>query len=505
MKITNRWLPALSAATVCIGAFALFCVQPIVARAILPAFGGAASVWTACLLFFQFAVLAGYLFAHLTERMTSQRYRTVIRIAPAIIAVCLLPVLPDAKPSGESPVVGILLTLAAVAGLPSLCLASAGPVIQSAFARRFPSRSPYRLYALSNAGSFAALIGYPLIIEPQLTLAAQSSLWSWAFALFAVSFSLTLIVASADSKEPAPLAQNASGGEIEESKPSEPPAQTPRVLTRVLWLSYSMIGVSMMMAVTNQLCRDIASVPLLWALPLSVYLLSFIIAFRQASAPKRWVSVLLFCAASPAFLFIYFDSLPSMEDAAVLALQIGAMTIALFVIDLVCHRELYRLRPAPSKLTGYYLTISLGGALGGVFVGALAPLLFVNFMELGWSLFALAASLIVSGLIDAKPLAGSLRHIRIALPVVLVFAAAGIVRLSTDRTPGVVCQERNFYGIIRVRDTLVQGNEGRIRVRDMRHGTTLHGRQAFADVDSGQLSLEPTSYYSRSDRKSTRL
>jgi spermidine synthase/MFS family permease len=441
----------LYATTIFLSSFLLFLVQPLIARLILPWFGGSAAVWTTCMLFFQALLLAGYAYAHLLAKYSRRRFEPLIHTALLIVAVATLPIAPSEvwKPSGtEDPVIWILLLLAAAVGLPYFLLAANSPLLQAWFARARPGENPYRLFAVSNLGSLVALLGYPFLLEPYLGGAGQVGLWSWLFAAFAILCAAVAWLtpaektAEAESTLVAPLAKSDA----------------------VLWLALSATGSVLLLAVTNHLTQNVASVPLLWLAPLTLYLASFILTFEGRSWYRaEWLwSVLLVWIGAMGWLLVdndfQFD----------LPVQAGIFLPGLFLGCLFCHGELYRLRPAPSRLTAFYLIVSAGGALGGVLVAVGAPLAFSGYYELGIGLLALT-------------LLAAVRFARLnviarygSLAVLLGISACAVydgMRYQRD----VRVAARSFYGVLRVKEYGLEGEESHLR--RLVHGAIMHGEQ----------------------------
>ncbi|MFM7563310.1 MAG: hypothetical protein ACKO81_09785 [Planctomycetota bacterium] len=370
------------AATIFLSAYLLFFVQPMIARFILPWFGGVPAVWTTCMLFFQLTLLGGYFYADWLNRRFDLRWQVLIHSSVALVGLCFLPVIPAAvwKPTSESqPVSQILGLLAATVGWPYFVLSTTGPLLQAWFAQRFPRHSPYRLYALSNFGSLLALVGYPFLIEPLIGTRLQAVSWSFGYALFTA-----LLLGTGWSARRA-----AAFHRLGEQPPSG--SEEIPVLRQAAfggwwaWLTLATIPSVLLLAVTNELCQDVAVIPFLWIVPLSLYLVSFIICFEYPSCYQRpfWISLMLL--SSGAVIYELFQ--PGITG---LIFQLLAFNSCLFSAAMVCHGELARARPTVERLTQFYLAISLGGALGGVLVVFVAPLLFARYFELHWSLIAAA-------------------------------------------------------------------------------------------------------------------
>lgn len=453
------------AATIFLSSFLLFVVQPLIARLILPWFGGSAAVWTTCMLFFQALLLAGYAYAHLlVGKVRSGKPIAVVHTVLLALAVATLPIAPAEawKPDGtEEPVSHILLLLGVAVGLPYLLLASTSPLIQAWYARAYPERNPYRLFALSNLASLVALVGYPVAIEPYLAGREQVQGWSWLFGAFAV-----LCAAAAWLTPRAPIA-------TEEREAGEEAASP-----YLLWLALSAAGSVILLAVTNHLTQNVAAVPLLWLAPLTLYLLTFIIAFEGGGLyrPGLLWSAVLVALGAMAWLLVderfHFD----------LPVQLGVFLAGLFAGCLFCHGELYRLRPAPRHLTAFYLTISAGGALGGVLVAVLAPLVFDAYYELGIAIVVLAllAALRFSGL-GALP--------RYASLAVLLGVSACAAYEAFTYHKDVRVSSRSFYGVMRVKEYGEPGDEGHLR--RLVHGAIMHGEQYM----TGEWRSFITTYY----------
>lgn len=373
---------AAYALSIFLGAFLLFQVQPLIGKYILPWFGGGPGVWTTCMLFFQVLLLGGYAYAHFTARWLKPRGQALLHACLLVAALAWLPIIPrDAwKPHGEiNPTLQILMLLGATIGVPYFVLSSTGPLMQHWFTRQYAGRSPYRLYALSNAGSLLALLSYPFFFEPQFTRRAQAGIWGCGLVAYAAicGFCAFRIFKSQASRATSPV--------------SAPAAQNPGIqglphrLRTVLWLLLPASASALLLAITNKLCQDVAVIPFLWVVPLALYLLSFIICFDSPRWYQRVPFTLALVICGAAICWVLFQG----TDIS-LYKQIVIYSGGLFVCCMVCHGELYRLRPEPSRLTAFYLMIAAGGAFGGIFVAVLAPILFTDYFELHWALFLTA-------------------------------------------------------------------------------------------------------------------
>jgi spermidine synthase len=449
----------LYAAGIFLSSFLLFLVQPLVARLILPWFGGSAAVWTTCMLFFQVLLLAGYAYAHACNARLAPRAQALVHTLLLGAAVATLPIAPGEswKPTGaEEPVSYILMLLSVAVGLPYFLLAATSPLLQAWFARTRPGENPYRLFAVSNLASLLALIGYPFLVEPYLTNGGQVAGWSWLFAAFAV-LCAALAWLSAAARRSLALGGEGQGGGGTAHEP------VPRRADFLLWLALSATGSVLLLAVTNHITQNVASIPLLWLAPLTLYLLTFILAFEgRCYRFEVFWSVLLVWLAGMLWLIVDTDY---QFD---LALQLGMYLSGLFVACMFCHGELYSTRPAPRHLTAFYLTVSAGGALGGILVAVVAPLAFDAYHELGLGLVALAllAALRCAPLHDFARW-GSL---------LMLMAAAGCAAFDALRFQrDVRHSERNFYGVLRVKEYGSAGGED--HQRRLLHGVILHGEQ----------------------------
>lgn len=373
------------ALTIFLGAFLLFQVQPLIGKFILPWFGGGPGVWTACLLFFQVFLLGGYAYAHGLARALKPRHQAVVHLTLLAIALVLLPITPGEswKPHGEgNPTVQILCLLVASLGLPYLVLAATGPLLQHWFSRARPGVSPYRLYALSNLGSLLALVSYPFYFEPNFTRLTQAKFWSGGLFVFAVGCAGCAVkLWNAPALNPS-LTQDESTQTPDPRSLVAPKSDGGgSTLRRLLWLLLPACGSMLLLATTNKLCQDVAVIPFLWVLPLGLYLLSFVVAFDHPRWYVRPPFALALVAALAGMVWLLHHS----TDLSVTQ-QLWGYGAVLFVCCLVCHGELFRLRPPPPQLTQFYLCIAAGGALGGVLVAVVAPLLFRDYFELHWAL-----------------------------------------------------------------------------------------------------------------------
>ncbi len=445
-----------------LGALLLFQVQPIIARFILPWFGGTTDVWTTCMLYFQVMLLAGYAYAHASATWLPARAQAVLHLALIVGALVLLPIIPSEswQPDGAAwPVPRILLILLATTGLPFFVLAGTSPLLQSWFTRVQHGRSPYRFYAVSNAGSLLALLSYPFVVEPLLGRVDQSFLWSGGVAVYAVIALVCAVQVWPSKAEPAPAAEAGPDSEAADAPPS--------LARRALWVLLPMTGSVLLLGSTNLICLDLAPVPFLWILPLVLYLLTFVICFHDQRWYQRgWMIGLLFGLTALMLAMRYS------EGAIPVGLHVGAISLALFVGCMICHGEVYRLRPHARRLTRYYLSLSLGGALGGVLVAVVAPLVLTDYVE---AYLALAACLAIGSQLTSVRVRTDTRWVLTALAggvAVLVL----VLPAYTTRGHDLQFRERNFYGVLSVE----QSGDAGVTMRIMRHGTTVHGYQFLA-------------------------
>jgi len=522
-----------------LSALLLFQVQPIIAKHILPWFGGTPAVWTTCMVFFQVALLGGYAYAHLSIRLLTPRKQAVLHGLLLAACIVLLPAIPAEtwKPiGGQSEIPRILALLAVTIGGPYLILAANGPLLQAWFSREFPKASPYRLYALSNVGSLLALLSYPVLLEPGLSLRWQEYSWSGLFVLFAASCGFCAWRAfraggengdrhRQTEAEPVPVfeAGETTGkmpvglmGETPMLRETPlPPAQPARLLpwflaARVepgpsirpglvrgaLTLLLPACACVVLLATTNQMTQDLPVVPFLWILPLALYLLTFIICFDR----DWWYFRPLWIPLMGLGLWGIYEAVQAGVDMPVLK-QIILYSAGLFTCCMVCHGELARLRPAPNRLTGYYLLISAGGAMGGLFVTLAAPKVFSGvwsgYWEFQGSLIACGVLLMVVMVMDRR----FIRFFRWTGPVWLRLGAAStclglsifltvyFVRLAREGTSGTVEVSRNFYGVLRVEKSHdFEGDGDKI---NLMHGRITHGAQYTSD----NYRTKPVSYY----------
>ena len=497
-----------------LGAFLLFCVEPMIAKMVLPQFGGSPAVWTTCMVFFQASLVAGYGTVYATSGWLDARRQTLLHLGLLALPIGALPIaVPASLVGGGYPSLELLARLLTAAGLPFVAVATTAPLLQRWFASTGDRRAgdPYFLYAASNAGSLLALVGYVTLIERNLTLGAQTRVWAVGYAVLA-----GLIIACAVTRWRAPASNGggSAGGERIGAR------------ERIRWVALAFAPSSLLLGVTTYLTTDLAQVPLLWVIPLTLYLLSFIIAF---ASPPAWV--LRGCAWA----------LPPAIVAALAAMVLPSGIVhpqwARFLVHLVtfflaataCHAELASRRPAACRLTDFYLTITLGGALGGLFNALIAPVIFTWVAEYPLGL-ALAALLTPAARARTLP-RGSRRRagllLDVTLPLLLGSAAYLAPRLWVGSPPSyllliplgtcllfvlrplrfalslaiiatvnadvqdvaskVVLRERSFFGMLRVSADFPAG------MNTLAHGKTIHGMQRRSPILS--VRRIPLTYY----------
>lgn len=473
---TPAWLSLDHAFTIFTSAFLLFQVQPLISKYILPWFGGSPAVWTTAMLFFQILLFAGYTYAHVLTNWFSPKAQGIIHGGLLLAAILTLPITPDDswKPTGgEDPTWRILCLLAATVGLPYFVLSTTGPLVQAWFSRAFRGRSPYRLYSLSNVGSLLALVSYPFVIEPTWNTATQSQVWSGLFMLFAALCAVALVWNATFRGSPlTSVAGSASG-----SSGIDAAAARPTTLRRLLWVLLPALASLMLLATTNHVCQDVAVVPFLWVIPLSLYLLTFIISFDHA----RWYQPLLFgiatLVASLAVAGVSdLDSLIGWLTDYKPGFTFGLVLYFLFMFlaCMTCHGELVRLRPDPRHLTEFYLMISAGGALGGLFVAVVAPRVFSTFFE--WKI-AIVASFVLGLVVTFRYGSFRIPHPTMRAAVASVFGLIGLAAIIWWQVSISVPLDRarNFFGVVSVHE--IEGDTPADHTRMLRHGAIAHGRQ----------------------------
>ena len=544
------------AVTLFVSAALLFVVQPMVAKMVLPLLGGTPAVWITCMVFFQAMLLAGYLYAHATTSWLGTRKQAVLHLVILVLPLAALPFmrLPLQLAAGTSysaqqslgsmlgpiptegnPTLWLLGLLLLCIGLPFFAVATSAPLLQKWFAATGhpDAADPYFLYGASNLGSMLALLSYPVVVEPLLRLPNQTDSWALGYGLLLV---LTAVCAVAMWRSRAPAAV-AIPAAAKDARPGRAKAVTPPAVTwlqRLHWIVLAFVPSSLLLGVTTYMSTDLAAIPLLWVIPLALYLLTFILVFSRMRLPLNFLAWTL-----PALILLQLIIIfqPTSRIWPMLLLHL----ITFFVASLVCHGELARRRPSPEHLTDFYLCMSVGGVLGGLFSAVLAPLIFNTVAEyplelmlaclvgpplrrklkrsndslLNLGLPIVAGVMVAIGVIYLLPskaaeddIVGDPSWAVIGLTAWLGVLAYGAVTFFTDRpllfglslgsvllagyagtgaAGNLVYQKRTFFGVLRVT------TDQRANFRKLFHGTTLHGAQSL----DPERRDEPLAYYHR--------
>ncbi len=490
------------AISVFLSAFLLFQIQPMIGKFLLPWYGGTPTVWSTILLFSQVILTVGYAYAYWLLGRSRERIQGSIHLILLGISLLLLlatslmwpsPLTPDISwrsLGNEQPIWEILRILLVAIGVPFLVLAANSTLMQSWFHRDYPTPSPYRLYALSNTGSLLALISYPVLIEPNFALQTQAYLWTAAFVAFAI---LAAILALRTLR----WMQTGSGGA--KAQQAAGPADGPALSAHLLWIALAACASILLIAVTNQLTQEIAVIPFLWVLPLAIYLVTFILAFAGGylySRPVYLVAFFVLTLGSRMLLQLPFSNL---------AAQILVYSLLLFVSCMLCHNELYRLRPPARFLPSFYLMVALGGAVGGILVNLVAPLVFsTGYWELQWGL--IASALLLTVIVFQDRSTGQAKRPRknrqkssgrqrlldpvvILLGVLILLQIVFVINYTRAISSESLLSKRNFYGVLRVWE--INEEQPALLAYQLAHGQTAHGFQFDAD----QIRTVPTTYF----------
>jgi len=459
----------LYAYTIFTSAFLLFLVQPVIAKMILPWFGGSASVWTTCMLFFQGVLLLGYLYSHWAVRTLKPKTQLWVHVGLLALSLAALPIAPSAswKPAGaEDPTFRIWGLLSVSVGLPYFLLSTTGPLIQAWYARTHHQAVPYRLFALSNLGSMLALLGYPVVIEPFVTSRNQALFWTGGYVLF------TLLCAGAAWRASRADVQESAGSSRGDAGDGRAPWTSV-----ALWIALPACASLMLLAVTNYMCQDVASIPFLWVVPLALYLLSFILCFEREGWYRPRVYEWLLAVAIGGMCYLYYGR----DSDIPLRWVIVAFSAGLFVCCMFCHGEVARRKPAVRHLTFFYLMISLGGAVGSMLVALVAPRVFRAYYELPVGLVLCAVLALIVNRRDSV-----IYYSLISAALVMGFY---MVKQSRQMYSNNILMVRNFYGALAVAE---EGSPGEPEaLRKLIHGTINHG-QEFLDPERRRW---PTTYY----------
>jgi hypothetical protein len=485
VPLNSKW-KSLNALTIFASAFLLFQVEPLIAKMILPWFGGVAAVWMVCLLFFQLILLLGYLYAHLLTRHFAQRTQGWLHAGLLAASLLVLPILPkdSLKPSGPAhPASHILWVLALTVGFPFFLLSATSPLLQAWLASTRKGSGVYRFYALSNAGSLLGLLSYPTLVEPRWSTVRQGWAWSIGYATFVLGCG---VIAVSQREGLAPR-QEANAAPSDWN-------------TRALWMALPACSSALLLAITNHISQNIASVPLLWIIPLSLYMLSFILCFESSRWYPRTLLLRLLGVALGGMAYALSLSLAALP----FWLMIALFCVGLFVCCMFCHGELAHLKPDPGQLTSFYFLSSLGSVAGAAFVAILAPQIFSGFYELHVGLAFCALLVILVHRRDPtspfhQPSWRLAWWVTGALVAVLIVSTFFLARDESKESRRMV---RNFYGVLRESDEVApnvvllkgdfQAEHDDLRFRRLTNGTISHGLQFLASSRRDQ----PTSYYS---------
>lgn len=515
--------------TVFLGAFLLFLIEPMIAKIILPWFGGTAAVWATCLVFFQTALLLGYWFADVVTRRVDAARIPMLFSFLLLLSLLSLPIAPQSfwrTDAGIDPSLRILGLLTFSIGLPFALLSATSPLVQAWYARRVAGSSPYHLYAVSNAASLLALLSFPFFIEPRLSSHQQSVVWSAMYALFAVvcgaaawmsrrskkgdasrrergrmeeekntglktghyngdeerrheegraALATPFAAQAKQAKEAHPYKKEGDAAPSKEKNANAEPARR----EKALWLGLAACGSMMLLSVTNHLAENVAPVPLLWVIPLALYLLSFAVVFAKRKMYSRWLAARLLAVMLGGAGYAIYDS--TLVHAIQVSVPVYCAT--LFVVCYFCHGELAERRPNAKFLTSFYLLLALGGALGSVCVALVAPHVLTGVYELPIVLLlaaALAAFLLWREGWGARVFWTAMAG---AMCAVLILN----VRSTREDT---VARSRDFYAALRVKQ---YGSAENLGHRELLHGQIEHGAQFLTWPED----RNPTSYYGR--------
>lgn len=470
-----------------ISAFLLFLIQPMISKIILPVFGGGASTWLTALIFFQAMLMAGYISSHLTARRLRPSGQVAYQTAITLLALLFVPVTVRFLQVPVAPTPKILLILLGSIGLPYLVLATTGPLLQywlSAHPTR-PAANPYVLFGVSNAGSLAGLLLYPVLFEPNLPNPTQMRFWAWGYYGYAILMGVCMLFYLKDSRRAVRPEQSESVVAAPQPDASDPLLPGNQAWSRRLrWVSLSAIPTATLIVSTHYLTMDIANLPLLWVVPLSLYLFSFVLCFffSGLSRPTGLRSIVLIL---PVVLMLV---VPRIQFEVSLSYQwkILFACTALFAICMYFHGNLERAKPLPARLTEYYLSISLGGCLGSALAAILAPLVFRSNVEFYLVLVGAAAWML-------RPLfRQSNRRFRLTLNAALVMILV-LVYFNEEiyHKPGVLSKSRSFYGTYTVIDAPAKPPATVLDARILQQGNTIHGGQVW----SANQRLLPVTYY----------
>ena len=500
-----------------LSAFLVFQIQPVISKMILPWFGGGPAIWTSCMMFFQLMLLAGYAYAYSINRFLSLKAQVIVHMSLVIMGLLFLPIIPDGiwKPTdGSQPTLRILGVLLAHVGLPYFLLSATAPLLQAWYAAKLPGKIPYRLYALSNAGSLFALLSFPFLIEPLMSSSMQAYVWAGGFIAFAMFCAgmTAIILGSADHRRIPSVEPASDTTAVRDDSTSEPGRVTFKGWCS--WLAFAAIGSFALLSISNHICLEMTVSPLMWVLPLSLYLLTFIINFEfpQCYKPRIWaigtiVAIVVFAYINHNSLYRLDEFFPSSNDDSLwsdysdsIVWQTSMSLITLFFICMLCHGELVRHKPHSKYLTSFYMAMATGGAVGGMTVAVLCPMLLSSFLETQITLVAgLAVACLLPVLLSLR--SNNERNATQKGRLIITCLASIGIGLSgswlifsgnwNGANKGTIIQCRNFYGVLRV--DLEQTGPDKPAGKGLYYGQTLHGFQ----FNSKELAGKPTTYYSR--------
>ena len=505
-----------------LSAFLVFQIQPVISKMILPWFGGGPAIWTSCMMFFQLMLLAGYAYAYAINRFLSLKAQVIVHMSLVIVGLLFLPIIPDEiwKPTdGSQPTLRILSVLLANVGLPYFLLSATAPLLQAWYAAKLPGKIPYRLYALSNAGSLFALLSFPFLIEPLMSSSIQAYVWAGGFIAFAMFCAGMTAIITGSTEQHLNATDDPTLDTTEVLDESTTESGEVTVKGWCSWLGLAALGSFALLSISNHICLEMTVSPLMWVLPLSLYLLTFIINFEfpQCYKPRLWAMGTLM--AILAFAYINHDSLDKLDDflpssdgdslwsdySDNILWQTSMSLIALFFICMLCHGELVQRKPHSKYLTSFYMAMATGGAVGGMTVAVLCPILFSSFLETQITLMAgLAVACLIPVLLSWQRNSwqrNSGKNSARKGPFIITcigsigIALSGFWLISSGNWNGAnddtVTQCRNFYGVLRV-DLEDTGSDKQLG-RALYYGHTLHGFQFISE----DLAGKPTTYYSR--------
>jgi SAM-dependent methyltransferase len=457
------------AAAIFLSSALLFLIEPIAGKRILPLLGGSAAGWTACLVFFQCALLLGYFAAHWLVTRASDRMQVATYLGLLVLSLIQLLIAPNLAGSTAHPIATVLWLLAVSIGVPFITLSATSPLLQAWYARTEGSSRPYRLYSVSNVGSMLALVVYPLLIEPRLSVREQGTALIAGFVLLGI----VCAAIAFSSRASAMLVESVTSS-------ADTMERETRQSDRLLWIALAACGSLLLSAITNHISQNVATIPLLWVAPLIAYLLSFVVAFAGERWRPRPVMIALGAAGLGTASYLLYRGILSIPIRTAAAMFCGS----LFCICLFLHSELYRLRPAARELTSFYFHVAAGGAIGAILVGVLAPMVLPGNYELAFGF----ATVGILALIVTWQIGWLARSISFCTTVVMIGIIVGEVRNDNIHN---VMRLRNFYGTLHVteaEDGVLAATE-----RTLYNGVISHGQQIFR----ADLSETPTTYYGR--------